>query len=395
MKTAGNSEQLIARARLTVTQHEKAVFLNLASRDTAELYLNGDKIWRNPAANEYLLGKFDLTPFVRPGANMLVIKVFSNSHSSPALLQAFVESKRMGSSEVQPVALQWEVAANAQNNQYLAPWGKHVYGSGNWAPPTLVKMPDSLAPGHSGFPVSTNTGNAMGDWFWSNNPIDQTLELNRSLFVSQGDELYMGIAIDGSYEIRINQATAAIFAGHPNAVQYHDLSSFLRRGYNRIDIYLQSKVFQPQAAIIGYLYTLEGQQDLSQIEFWEADHEILYHGKLAESPPGVRFRPVKQATLNSRVIVTNLLVNAFPLILAFLCCVLIKSLLQGFKIRDSIESITGVALVLCLGGILLMLLQIAGLALPTILLPYIGLFSAMLLCLSLLVTKQEKITDGN
>ncbi|WP_414830584.1 hypothetical protein [Alteromonas sp. H39] len=396
MQVAGGTEMLLARTRLTVSRNEKAVFLTLGSRDEALIIINGERIGRIPANPEFIQSRFDLTANISPGANTLVIAIIGQSRNIPAMFKAFVESKHPGKDTVTPKQVQWEVAGTAQANHFLRPWGKHLAAVDTWQSPTLVSLPASTTINQSGLPLTTNTASAAGEWFWASDPIDPALELSRSVFVSQGDELYLGVAIDGSYEIRVNQTIAAIYAGHPNVVQYHDLSAFLRRGYNRLDVYLQSKVFQPRAALVGYLYTLDAKttKDLSTFENWEADSKLLPHGTLADSPPGIRFRPVKHATLNLRAQVTTLLLNAFPLILSVLCCLLIKVFVQGETVKDSVRSVTGVAVVLSLLGWLMIILHHLGWTLPAALHPYLGLICAMLLCIALFTSNDWENRHG-
>lgn len=392
MQVPGGTEMLLARTRLTVARNEKAVFLTLGSRDEALIIVNGQRLGRIPSNPEFIQSRFDLTANISPGANTLVVAILGKSRTVPAMFKAFVESKHPGKDTVTQKPLQWEVTGTAQPNHFLRPWGQHLAAINTWQAPTLVALPEQTSISHSGLPLSTNTASAGGDWFWASDPIDPALELSRSVFVSQGDELFLGVAIDGSYEIRVNQTIAAVFAGHANVVQYHDLTEFLRRGYNRLDLYLQSKVFQPRAALVGYLYTLDADntEDLSMYENWDADSALLPHGSLADSPPGIRFRPVKQATLNLRAQITNLLLNAFPLILSVLCCLLIKTFVQGVPFKESVSSVTGVALLLSLFGVLVIILHKLGWYLPWQLHSYLGLICAMVLCVSLLTVDDEE-----
>ena len=121
-----------------------------------------------------------------------------------------------------------------------------------WQVPAIVSDVEEELESLSGLPLYVDFTRLTGGWFWPVYNGDSSVRIYSTLNAVAGQEASLGVAVEGSYEIRVNGNLAARQESAGGTLVINDLSAFIKPGANSLELAVVNRAPIAKMAVAGF-----------------------------------------------------------------------------------------------------------------------------------------------
>lgn len=289
---SADTDILYARLPLNVRGRTQFASLSLQASDEYVIWINGEQIAADFVAGRRINARFDIKSLLRNGENYLAFKIVGHRRGEgPKFRAEVVYSDDLGRKRF-VTNQDWLVTSVIRNgapgstSDTSVSWTHVESDPSPWQVPSIVYSSVDELEADSNMSLYMDFTRLTGGWFWPLSNGDSTATITTKVPVALGAEFSLGVAVEGSYEITVNQQVAAVRQTTIGTMIVNDLTAFVRPGDNIITLSLVSSSDIPKVALAG-LSSLnnEDYRWLSLPESWGVGHSAIRYESFEDSHP--------------------------------------------------------------------------------------------------------------
>lgn len=352
------SEVMYARTKLKLQGRVEKAVLSVEALDEFEIWINGDKVGGDTLPDTVMSARYTIHKHLNPGNNIIGIKSASHSKSKAVALRAELKYQdgeglhRLVSDHSWQVASVWEPYDSADN----ATWSKSFVKTSKWKTPNVIA---DTYPAHRvsiGLPNYVNIFDTHGHWFWPAMNSPNSTQLTKTFNLDLESEISLGVAVNGSYTIYVNEKKVELLNATQKIVELIDISPYIIPGENRVELAVHSEEVVPRMAIIGYMREGNRVLNLSSPQQWVESPELIYES-ISDNFPSITYKRPGSYLKYTAVLAVQWLKSLLILMLAVAFIYILHTSTADVKQNQFIQWINSVCIVLALAWFALLFIS--------------------------------------
>ena len=265
------------RTEVNVLGEVEHALLSLKARDEYEVWLNGIKVSGVSINGALNASRFDIGQALRPGKNILGIKVASVTRGKVPAVQVLLAYQDATGQHRIVSDKQWQASALVDQavTKQQGDWARDVHSETVWVTPRLLYEPVQGRWKKSGLPLLVDPFLTRGNWFWPNDLSQSRVIMQRDITYESDNEFVLGVSVDGYYSLAINGQNWVARAASERSVVLHNLRPLLSVGDNRLSIIVESNALLPKMTVVGYHQQGSFINDLSHPDGWVFGEKLI------------------------------------------------------------------------------------------------------------------------
>lgn len=265
------------RTEVFLSAMPRQAFLQVAAPDSVEAYVNGKKAGSSKATSVNTMTYLDVAPLLRPGRNVLALKVARKTHPGTASLRARLvwhdDAGHQGESGSRPGWLT-QAYAERQHDGQLS-WESSDFQDRHWAKARAFAGSETVLPAYPWLDARLFDHFPRGNWIGSSGIRLAGASFQREFELPEGaiESAWVGVASRMPYSITINQVRSQPQPAS-TLMTVIDIAPFLRPGSNRIQIETSNTGSAEGVAVGGLIISAGQQTDFSSDRRWQSQDDL-------------------------------------------------------------------------------------------------------------------------
>jgi len=357
-----DTDIIYARVPLSIVGKVYYASLVLSATDEFTVLVNGTTVASDFLPGKNLEGRFDIGRELKSGRNFVALKITGHRRQSAAAFRAVIVYRDVTGEHTLATDPNWQVTprvlqtAGVKYSEIDTSWAVDELDVSPWRTPAVLESINDESGFPTGLPLYADFTKLNGQWFWPESVDKRDATLHTQVEAKATTEFSFGVAVNGSYRVRINGYMAADVDGKLGIVQLQDFSSFLQYGKNDIEISVVSRDFPPRLAVAGFAYRpLKMSPDYSDMQTWGVAADALVYDRFVDRAPNFNDLIKKDNWLQIRHSVVRWLKNVVLLSLYATGILAIYHTLYNAQLVQSLAAMAMVSLAIFLFWLIVLL----------------------------------------
>jgi hypothetical protein len=258
----GDSPQGYFRHELLIAETVTQAWVTVTATDTFVFYLNGKKVAARQQSIANVSGQYDVTPYLRPGKNVLgveVVRVTAPGAAKMALEGVYVD--KMMQQHLIVSNASWKVAGYTDaQNQGRIPWYTETFQANAWPSAAMAGIPTATEVARSALHPAVMSLAPQGKWLGHSEARETSAVFATTFSVAQKPQgAWLRMAAEAEYDLTLNGTTIVRRAAFEKTLDIYDIGAVLRHGVNTLQVRVSGRQHTPPRLLLDGVVVMAGQ----------------------------------------------------------------------------------------------------------------------------------------